>query len=1104
MRHKQKTGNVSRKPLGTLLLTWVVSVLICLPTLAFGQENTVNVNVKDVDATEVFKRIEQQTFYKFFYKTEQINQLKNITIQMRNATVREVLDEVFKGTQFTYEITGEQIVVLEKKIEPIGNVLVSGLVKNTKGEPLPGVAVVVKGATTGVVTDIDGKFSIRTQPSNVLQFRFLGMKDQDLPIPASHEMTVVMEEDAEEIDEVVVTGYGDFKKSSYTGSASVVNIAKMQSLPVVSVTQMLEANVPGISLSSSSGQPGSNVSMRIRGIGSFNASNEPLYVLDGVPVTSGNLSSNSMNSGGLGFIATLPPSEIESITILKDAASASLYGARGANGVVLITTRKGAQGKTTYTLKASYGLSDLAYTFREIMGGEERRELIYEGFVNQKLDEGLSREEAEAYADSQIDIYAAEPATGWADWEDALFQKGIQQSYDFSVRGGNASTRFAGSINYTKQEGVSYNSGFERLGGHLNFSNSYKGFDFNMNALLTYTRQSAIPEGSYYSSAMYTSRNTLTPSDAIYNEDGTYNTNLSQNGNMNPLKEAEYNNYYTTVARTFATIEGAYIFLKGLKLASSFSVDYAYTKDFRYFSPLSKDGLTNNGQGDMWMVENIRYNSNTRLSYARRFGEHSLDALLAYEVSHWDHDDLFAETKNYANSQNQTLANASTLSSINQTKKGDAMLSYVARLNYDYAQKYYLSLSFRRDGSSRLQRDHRWDNFWAVSGAWRFTQERFMSVLFGWLTDGKIRLSYGVNGNIPYLLYGYYGTYSTDWDYNSDPAIVEGSLANDELSWERNYAFNFGVDLYLFDCLSITFDTYKRRTKDLLMDRQVNTMTGFSSVLDNVGELENKGFELDIKSMNIQTDKFFWQTALNLSHNKNKVVKLADVDEFASDNYYVVKIGYSLGTIKLREYAGVDPENGLPWYYSNVEDENGVPSREKVYDPNDAVSVPLKCIHPKLRGGFSNTFHYWLVDFSFNLSFSLGGYSYDGAMYALQNDGYNATRNKSTEMRRRWQKPGDITDVPRYVNGQRFGGQWHSSRGIHSTDHLRLKGLTLGISAPQKWLDITKLSQARIYFSGTNLLTWAAYSQYDPELNKTVTFGVPPLKTWAFGIEIGI
>ncbi|MFR7875129.1 MAG: TonB-dependent receptor plug domain-containing protein [Butyricimonas paravirosa] len=301
-------------------------MLYIIPYPSMGQDKGITLNMKNAEATLIFLKIEQQSSYKFFYKTEQIKQLKNISIQVRNAPIKNVLDEIFNGTNFTYEITGEQIVVLEKKTEKKELITVTGNVKDTKGETIIGVAIVIKGTTSGVVTDINGNFSIKAAPDNILQFRFLGMKDKDLPIPANHQLNVIMEDDSRVIEEVVVTGYGDFKKSSYTGSASVVNMDKMKSLPVVSVTQMLEANLPGVSLYSNSGQPGSNVSMRIRGIGSFNASNEPLYVLDGVPITSGNMSSNDMNTGGLGFISTLNPADIENITVLKDAASASLRG----------------------------------------------------------------------------------------------------------------------------------------------------------------------------------------------------------------------------------------------------------------------------------------------------------------------------------------------------------------------------------------------------------------------------------------------------------------------------------------------------------------------------------------------------------------------------------------------------------------------------------------------------------------------------------------------------------------------------------------------------------------------------------------------------------
>ena len=414
---------------------------------------------------------------------------------------------------------------------------------------------------------------------------------------------------------------------------------------------------------------------------------------------------------------------------------------------------------------------------------------------------------------------------------------------------------------------------------------------------------------------------------------------------------------------------------------------------------------------------------------------------------------------------------------------------------------YYAGFSFRRDGSSRLAPDTRWGNFWAVSASWRLSQENFMKPWEDVVSDMKLRASYGVNGNLPTGYYGYHGTYTTGAFYNGKPAPWEDAIANPDLTWEKNYALNLGVDLSLFRRVNLTFDWYTRTTKDLLMSKQLNSISGFGSILTNVGEMKNTGFEIEVRSSNIQTKDFSWTTSLNLSHNKNKIVKLADLPEFIDGNY-IRKEGCSYATIYLREYAGVDPNDGRPMYYDNKEDENGNRSRNIVYDPNDADRVELKDIYPKLTGGLMNTFNYKFIDLSFNLSFHLGGYSYDGAMYALQDDGYTAQYNKSTELRRRWKQPGDITDVPRYVYGQEYGGWWNSSRGVHSTDHLRLKSLIVGVSAPQSWLRTIGINSARIYFSGTNLLTWAAYDQYDPELNGIVSYFTPPLKTFAFGLEL--
>ena len=336
---------------------------------------------------------------------------------------------------------------------------------------------------------------------------------------------------------------------------------------------------------------------------------------------------------------------------------------------------------------------------------------------------------------------------------------------------------------------------------------------------------------------------------------------------------------------------------------------------------------------------------------------------------------------------------------------------------------------------------------------------------------------------------------------NGKPSPWESTLGNEELTWEKNYALNLGLDIGLFSRVNVSLDWYTRTTKDLLMSKQLNSISGFSSLLTNVGQMRNTGVELEVRSNNIKTKDFSWTTAFNLSHNKNKILKLADLPWFV-DGRYVRKEGYPFNTIYLREYAGVDPETGSALYYDNQQDENGNYTKNKVTDPGQASPIPLKDIMPTISGGFMNTFNYKFIDLSFNLSYSFGGYSYDNASYILQDDGYSVISNKSTEQRRRWQKPGDITDVPRFVYGNKKGGNYNSSRAIHSTDHIRLKSLILGLNAPKAWLQKLGIGNARIYFSGTNLLTWAAYDQYDPEMSGVVGFYTPPLKTYAFGLEL--
>lgn len=1090
-----------------------MKTLLLLGVLLFGftvsaQSQKVSLDFKNERVEKVLASIKSQTGMSLVFSDQLVDVNRKVTMQLKDVTLKEALTRLLSGINLTFEIRNNKIYFIEKKaVSQPGSrkKRVTGVVKDVMGEPLIGANVVEKGrSTNGVITDFNGKFTLEVDESASLVVSYIGYLAQDIPTKGKGDFHIILKEDTNTLDEVVVTGYGDFKKATYTGSASVLTTEKLEALPVVSVGQMIESNIPGISVvAGTSSQPGAKTTLRVRGVASMNASTEPLYVLDGVPIPSYDLSNfTSMSeAGGMGFIETLNPADIESITVLKDAASASLYGAKGANGVVLITTKKGKEGKLRVNMAAKYGITDFAYTYRPLMGGEERRKLIHEGLVNFQLDKGVSEQEAQQYADANIDQYAKRLPQGYSDWESALFKTGYQQDYNLSASAGNQNSSFIGSLGYTKQTGVSLNSEMERFTGRVDASNKYKKVEFGMNASFSWTKNVHLPEGKFYGSAIYASKVNLTPSTPIYNEDGTYASGYRENNGYNPILEAEVNDYYARTVRAMGTAKIAYNVWDNLKVSSVFTVDYSLTKDFFFQSPDGRDGATYQGRGRMQMTDRIRYTSQNNLTYSKTFGKHSVSAVTAFEVMKYDYEDLYAAKKTYGQDINTSLGNAADPIDADQKLQEDALMSYVASVNYSYDDKYYASFSFRRDGSSRLSPDTRWGNFWSLSASWRLSQERFMQPLKSVLSDLKLRASYGVNGNLPSSYYGYQSTYTTGAFYSGKPSPWESTLGNEELTWEKNYALNLGLDIGLFSRVNVSLDWYTRTTKDLLMSKQLNSISGFSSLLTNVGQMRNTGVELEVRSNNIKTKDFSWTTAFNLSHNKNKILKLADLPWFV-DGRYVRKEGYPFNTIYLREYAGVDPETGSALYYDNQQDENGNYTKNKVTDPGQASPIPLKDITPTISGGLMNTFNYKFIDLSFNLSYSFGGYSYDNASYILQDDGYSVISNKSTEQRRRWQKPGDITDVPRFVYGNKKGGNYNSSRAIHSTDHIRLKSLILGLNAPKAWLQKLGIGNARIYFSGTNLLTWAAYDQYDPEMSGVVGFYTPPLKTYAFGLEL--
>ena len=987
---------------------------------------------------------------------------------------------------------------------------VSGVIidANTQ-ETIVGASVLLKGSTTGAVTDINGKFTMAVDKLPVtLVVTYVGYQKKEVKITSAGVNTIALSEDSQMMDEVIVTGYGTFKKSAYAGSAANVKADKIADVPTVSFQDMLQGNATGVQFSASSGQPGASSHVNVRGMGSINASNTPLYVIDGVPVMSGSI--NSLDSdAGLDIMSTLNTNDIASITVIKDAAAASLYGSRAANGVIIITTKQGQQGKPKVSLQADWGFSDFAMEYRPVMNGQQRRDYIYNGLYAGQIRKGKSEEDAKAYADDNIDDYAPVPWCGFVDWDDVLFKKGNHQQYEASLSGGTDKFKYYSSIAYLKQEGITQRSGLERLTGRLNVE--YKATDKFMmgaNVLFSNVNQDVYGEGFSYTSPFYSSRSAVTPSDPVYNEDGTWNRAFIRIGDRNPALANAYDTQREYVTRSFNTVYGQYEFIKDLKFKSTFSYDYITTKGKDWADPRTSNGDDINGGMSKKYYERRKMVWGNQLTYAKTFAEvHHLDGLLGYEIDDQYRDYLSGYATNFATSEKNDIANGKKTESVGGSDTRTRMVSYIGRVNYDYDNKYFLGASYRVDGSSRLERSHRWGNFWSVSGAWRIIEEDFLKPTNNWLTDLKLRASYGVNGTLPSDYYGYMALSSLGSGYNEQPAIIMSQLANANLKWETNYNLNLGLDFSLFDRVSVSLEYYLRNTKNLLMDSPVSMTTGFSSYLMNVGQLRNQGVELEINSTNIKNKNFEWKTTFNLSHNANKVVNLdGDQTEIISGTQ-IHKIGHSYRTFYMIEFAGINPENGNPQFYTNDLLEDGTYSKEITEDASKAKSIMLdKHAEPNITGGLYNSFRYKWFDLSFLFNYQFGGYSYDTWAQKTEHGGYDMEANIPTYYADSWKNPGDITKYECFYEKSSSVAMHKitNSRRLHSTDYFRLKTLTFGFTLPKQWTSAIGLSKARLYMSANNLLTWAAWDYYDPEsvVNGSATQTTPPLKTVTFGLNL--
>ncbi len=1123
--------------------------LSCLLSLfvvvASAQNQTITLDLKNAPLSTILGSVEKQIGKSFFYEDNLINLQENQSISVSNADLKTVIDKLF-NKKITYSQTDQHIVL--QKVKTADTVVptaagpstaqpaqgtapadksqttaagnqnlpaVKGVITDAEGEPLTGAVIKVKGNDKKMVTaDLDGNFTMTDVPVNAtLVVSFLGYDNTEYVLNGRADIAVIMKGNAVQLDEVVVTGYGSFKKSAYAGSAAVIKTEKLEDIPVLSVNDLLLGNASGVTLSSGSSQPGSPSEIRIRGIGSFNASKSPLYVIDGVPVISGDVSSVSGSSTtGLDVMSSLNTSDIENIAVIKDAAAASLYGSRAANGVIIITTKSGKKGKAQFNVRADMGFSNFAMPYRTVMNGQDRRDLIMEGLYNEYILKGKTEEESQAYAAANIDKYAPVPWCGFVDWDDVLFRTGFYQNYEASVAGGNDNMRYFSSLNYTDQNGTTMNSGLKRITGRVNVDwDVNKKFSIGVKALFSKINQDVFSEGTGYTSPFYSSRNAVVPSDPVYLEDGTYNRSFIRNGKRNPKLSMDYDYKTEALTRAFNTAYAQYEFIDNLKLRTSFSYDYNLSNGDTYSDPRTSDGESSNGSRTKRMSEYQKWVWSTSLGYNFNFLEnHHFDALVAYDMEDFMNDYLSGNTKNFAIPDLDAIANGAEPTSVSGSPSEWRMVSFISRANYNYASKYYLGASLRYDGSSRFSREDnaRWGTFWSVSGAWRILEEAFMQDSKNVLSELRLRASYGTNGNLPGDYYGYYGlsSLSSAYAYQSGPGMAVDQIPNAALSWENNYNLNVGVDVGLFNRLNFTVEFYNRKTTALLMPFPISATTGSTSYDRNVGEMRNRGIEFEVSSLNFDTKDFRWTTSFNIGHNKNEILQWdGNVTESASGNL-IRRVGLPYNTFYLYEFAGIDPADGTPQFYLNTENADGTLNHDITKDYTKAKRIAYKSPEPTVAGGLTNTLAYKWFDLSFLVSYQFGGYTYDNGAQKTEHGGSDIQANMPAYYSERWQKPGDVTEIEQFVANRAVAmSSIASTRRVHSSDFIRLKNLTFGVKLPKEWITPIGLQQVRFYCSGNNLLTWAKWSEYDPESadkDGYVQWTQPPLKTWTFGVDI--
>jgi TonB-linked SusC/RagA family outer membrane protein len=987
------------------------------------------------------------------------------------------------------------------------------------GKPLPGVSVKITGTNLGVQTNVQGAYSV-TAPAGAtsLTFSYLGYLPQTVKITGTT-MNINLAPDSKSLNEVVVTGYGVEKKREITGAISSIKGSDFADQPVQTLDRAIQGRAAGVQVTSTGGgQPGGGISVQIRGVATVNGTTQPLYIIDGVQMNSGTIGGQT----SLDALSAINPDDIESIEILKDAASSAIYGALAANGVVIVTTKHGKSGKTQVNASVQFGRAQPYNNYKTITGAQYVQ-LQNEAFINVATRTGASVATATTNA---IASYSAAFPGGVVpaviptyDWVKAISQTGKVSQYDLSLSGGDAKTQFFISGSYNNTGGTILNSLFQR--GTLRGSITNAVTD-KLSAVASFSLTGSNVLGStatqgFFTNAPFTGAQLTPPVNAIFNSDGTYNTALVGRNSLNEVQNLALEQRTVGTFQTVDNLALIYKFIPELSFKAFGGLDFSDVHDFNYRPATLLVAATTNGAGFEDYQRNINYNLSGTFNFNKKLGEHSLSAIAGFEYRSVTQQILSASATGFPSPLFTLLSNASTPSAPGSTFTGYKTAGFLGNVSYKYKDKYFFTLNGRYDGSSRFGANNEYGLFYGGSAGWEMTREDFMKNV-SFVTQLKPRASYGVVGELPLANFGALALYngvgnlvSGAGQYQFTPSsggVLPGGLqgglgltqvAVPNLSWERSAQADIGIDFGFFNNrITGSFDVYRKTNTKLLLAQQVPGDTGFTSINQNSGSAKSEGYDLLISTVNVDKGGFKWVTSFNLGYNRTKLLSLYNgVQQFfpVTGGTALYQVGQPLNLIYGPKWAGVNPADGRGMYYDikgNI-----------TYNPKNADQFILGHVNPNFIGGFSNTVSYKGLSLDFMFQYQYGNSSILQAQLNSYENLSNAD-NKTVDVLTRWTAPGQIAYLPRAYNGTEplsASQGTFSSRGVDVASYIRLKSATLNYTIPSKVTQHIGISGLTVFVQGLNLLTFTNYRGDDPENTGTNLNFYPNERTLTAGIK---